>query len=171
MSNNYGFLKGKVLTIKGMVPSKHHGSPETQYHIHATIQGAGNDKWDTAANVGTDDSDDLLRYKIVYDFDHPIMTALRAAARGLSDLTGESALPALDFLRSDVLAKTGPWRISDAMDGSEDVDPAKSLARLLRKRRMGGAAAPMSTSSAACTKAEIWASTTFIRIRVQAALL
>lgn len=139
MSNTYGFLKGKIASKEKMVPSKHRGSPETQYHIHATIRGAGNDRWDTAANVGTDDSDDLLRYKIVFDFAHPVMTQLRAAAAGFTDLTGTSALPALDFLRSDILAGTGPWRLSDPMDGSEDVDPAQGLARLLNRAQASNA--------------------------------
>jgi uncharacterized protein YukJ len=138
MSNIYGFLKGKVASIKGMVPSRHHGSPETQYHIHATIS-AGQDQWDTATNVGTDDSDDLLRYKILFDFNHPIMAELRAADPGFADLTGRHALPALDFLRSDVLAGTGPWRLGDPMDGSEAVDPAAGLARLLQKAQGAGA--------------------------------
>lgn len=139
MSNKYGFVKGKVTSIKGMVPSRHHGSPETQYHIHAIIKGKGKERWDTAANVGTDDSDDLLRYKIVYDFDHPIMKELRAAGPGLTELTGTTALPALDFLRSDVLSGTGPWRISDPMDGSVDVDPAAGLARLLKSAKTADA--------------------------------
>jgi uncharacterized protein YukJ len=133
VSNTYGFLKGKVLSKEKMVPSHHHGSPETQFHIHARIQGSGQDRWDTATNVGTDDSDDLLRYKIVFDFSHPILTQLRAADQGFTDLTGTHALPALDFLRSDVLPGTGPWRISDPMDGSEDVEPARSLANMLQK--------------------------------------
>jgi uncharacterized protein YukJ len=126
-------LKGKVISHEKLVPSRHRGSSETQYHIHATVSGAGHDRWDTAANVGTDDSDDLLRYKIVYDFDHPIMKELRAARPGFTDLTGTRVLPALDFLRSDILTGTGPWRISDPMDGSEGVDPAASLARLQQK--------------------------------------
>jgi uncharacterized protein YukJ len=135
MSNTYGFLKGKVLSKEKMVPSRHHGSPETQFHIRATVQGSGRDRWDTATNVGTDDSDDLLRYKIVFDFSHPIMTELRAADTGFTDMTGTHALPAVDFLRSGILGGTGPWRLGDPMDGSDDVDPAKSLARLLDRAR------------------------------------
>jgi uncharacterized protein YukJ len=135
MSNTYGFLKGKVLSKEKMVPSRHHGSLEAQYHIHATIRGNGHDRWDTATNVGTDDSDDLLRYKIVFDFSHPIMKELRAADPGFKDLTGTRFLPALDFLRSDILSGTGPWRLGGPMDGSEDTDPAKSLARLLDRAR------------------------------------
>jgi hypothetical protein len=159
MSNTYGFLKGKVLSKQKMVPSKHHGSPETQFHIHAKIRGKGHEQWDTATNVGTDDSDDLLRYKIIFDFSHPIMTQLRAAEPGFTDLTGTNALPALDFLRSDVLARTGPWRLGDPMDGSEDIDPAAGLGRLLDKRNPRRR---ISISSDAHTRQEVSASTIFI---------
>jgi len=48
-------------------------------------------------------------------------------------LTGQAALPALDFLRSDLLANTGKWRDSDVMDGSDTAEPAGSLKRLLSK--------------------------------------
>jgi len=51
------------------------------------------------------------------------------------DLTGDTALPALDFLRSDLLAGTGDWRPSDIMDGSTEVEPVASLLRLLRNAR------------------------------------
>jgi uncharacterized protein YukJ len=47
-------------------------------------------------------------------------------------------LPALDFLRSDVLTETGPWRNSDTMDGNDDAEPAASLLRLLQKAHAGG---------------------------------
>jgi hypothetical protein len=40
---------------------------------------------------------------------------------------GKAGLPALDFLRSDILANTGKWRDSDVMDGSELPEPAATL--------------------------------------------
>ena len=54
---------------------------------------------------------------------------------GFTDLTGTDQLPALDFLRSNVLSETGPWRISDIMDGSNQVEPVASLLRLLQQAR------------------------------------
>jgi uncharacterized protein YukJ len=64
------------------------------------------------------------------------MTAtLKAAGSGFTDLTGTDQLPALDFLRSNVLSETGPWRISDIMDGSNQVEPVASLLRLLQQAR------------------------------------
>jgi uncharacterized protein YukJ len=60
---------------------------------------------------------------------------LKAAGSGFTDLTGTDQLPALDFLRSDVLTETGPWRNSDIMDGSNQVEPVASLLRLLQKTR------------------------------------
>jgi uncharacterized protein YukJ len=110
---------------------------ETQYHLHARllvrINGGSNQQWDSAVNVGTNDSDDLLNYKLVFDFHHPLIETLRAAKSGFTDLTGKSGLPALDFLRSNVLMDTGDWRVSDVMDGSENGEPIATLARLLTK--------------------------------------
>jgi uncharacterized protein YukJ len=94
-------------------------------------------QWDSAINVGTNDSDDLLQYKLIFDFQHPMVSGLKAAKSGFADLTGTAQLPALDFLRSDVLGETGPWRNSDIMDGSEAVEPVASLLRLLSKARAG----------------------------------
>ena len=74
MAHTYGFLKGKVADIPGLRHKriKH----EIQYHLHATIQfdlssGTTQD-WDTAIDVGTNDSDDLRKYKLVFDFRHPV---------------------------------------------------------------------------------------------------
>jgi hypothetical protein len=33
-------------------------------------------QWDSAINVGTNDSDDLLQFKLVYDFQHPFVQTL-----------------------------------------------------------------------------------------------
>jgi len=135
MALTYGFLKGKIAS-KPKMQSKRLKS-ETQYHLHATLGVSnghgGNQNWDSAVNVGTDDSDDLLNYKLIFDFHHPLAETLRAAAPGFTDLTGQNELPSLDFLRSDVLAETGDWRTSDVMDGSEQAEPAATLARLLVK--------------------------------------
>ena len=104
---------------------------ETQYHIHAALDVAGA-AWDSAINVGTNDADDLLRYRLAYDFHHPVTAQLAAAPAGANVLTGTQALPALDFLRSDILAETGAWRPSDVMDGSWHPEPVASLMRLLQ---------------------------------------
>lgn len=137
MHLTYGVLKCKVVSDPQLKAT--HRNHETQYHLHTTLEVALDDgstaKWDSAINVGTDDSDDLLNYKLIFDFHHGLMGQLQTAQSGFSDLTGVNALPALDFLRSDVLAETGPWRPSDSMDGSLEVEPAASLLRLLRSAR------------------------------------
>jgi hypothetical protein len=38
-------------------------------------------KWDVAVNVGTNDADDLLKYKLIYDFHHPIIDTLKRQRR------------------------------------------------------------------------------------------
>jgi uncharacterized protein YukJ len=104
------------------------------YHLHAQLQVA-DEQWDVAINVGTNDSDDLLKYKLVFDFRHPITQTLRLASAGRHDLTGTVDLPALDFQRSDILDATGKWRDSDVMDGSDETEPAASLTRLLLRAK------------------------------------
>src|SRR5262249_1324474 len=102
MALNYGYVKCTVVSEPRRKPSRH--GRETQYHLHATLKvpsGDGEASWDTAINVGTNDADDLLRYKLVYDFHHPIIETLKAAGPGFHDLTGTSNFPALDFLRSN----------------------------------------------------------------------
>jgi uncharacterized protein YukJ len=139
MSLDYGFVKCKVVSNPVMKSSRH--GREIQYHLHATLHvtdGGSIQKWDTAINVGTNDADDLLNYKLAFDYHHPIIETLKAAAPGYQDLTGTSALPALDFMRSDVLAETGGWRESDVMDGSDQVEPAATLRRLLQNAHNNG---------------------------------
>jgi uncharacterized protein YukJ len=139
MSLNYGFVKCKVVSNPVLKPSRH--GRETQYHLHATLQvahGGSSQKWDTAINVGTNDADDLLNYRFAFDYHHPIIDTLKAAAPGFQDLTGTSALPALDFLRSDILAETGDWRESDVMDGSNQAEPVAMLERLLQNAHRNG---------------------------------
>src|SRR4051812_34497435 len=114
MTLPYGILKGKVTTTPQMKASRHNN--ELQYHLHFSVDVNGT-PWDVAVNVGTNDSDDLLKYRLVYDFQHSVVTTLAGLASGPTDLTGTSAFPALDFLRSDVLANTGKWRDSGVMDG------------------------------------------------------
>lgn len=132
MALPYGFVKAKIVSEPKLKSSRHHN--EIQYHLHVSMLVDG-DKWDVAINVGTNDADDLLKYKLIFDFRHPIVQTLAAAEAGSQDLTGQSALPALDFLRSDLLANTGKWRDSDVMDGSDAVEPVATLGRLLSKAR------------------------------------
>lgn len=135
MSLTYGCLKAQIVSDPTLQASRHKN--EKQYHLHATLQFTTADgetaRWDSAINVGTNDADDLLQYKLVYDYSHPLVDQVKASAAGFTDLTGKEALPALDYLRSDMLANTGPWRDSDVMDGSDQVEPVASLLRLLRK--------------------------------------
>jgi uncharacterized protein YukJ len=126
----YGFVKAKIVSTPTLKSSRH--SHETQYHLHFNLLVDG-ENWDVAVNVGTNDDDDLLKYKLVYDFRHSIIETLSQAAASAHDLTGTDALPAIDFIRSDILSATGRWRDSDVMDGSDLVEPAASLKRLLLK--------------------------------------
>jgi hypothetical protein len=139
MALTYGFVKCKIVSAPKLQSSRHKN--EIQYHLHATVAvpGAGGsiEQWDTAINVGTNDSDDLLQYKLIFDFHHSMVGTLTASSPGFVDLTRTNQLPALDFLRSDILSETGPWRESDIMDGSDAVEPVASLQRLLRRAQAG----------------------------------
>ena len=132
MTLRYGLVKAKLVSDPVMRPSRR--SHETQYHLHFNLL-VGGSNWDVAVNVGTNDADDLLKYKLAFDFRHSIIGILSATASGAQDLTGQADLPALDFLRSDILANTGNWRDSDVMDGSNLPEPAATLKRLLIKAR------------------------------------
>jgi len=126
----YGYVKAKVTSEPYMKRIKHRN--EMQYHLHFDLLVNGSD-WDVAVNVGTNDSDDLLKYKLIYDFRHPIVQELKTAQAGRHDLVG-SASPALDFYRkSDLFDNTGGWRDSDVMDGSSYPEPAASVKRLITK--------------------------------------
>ncbi|MET2831215.1 DUF2278 family protein [Mesorhizobium shangrilense] len=135
MSPSYGFAKAKINGAP-VLKSKPLGH-ETQYHLHVPLDVAGA-AWDVAINVGTNDSDDLLQYKLVFDFHHAVIQTLAAAAAGRNQLTDQNALPALDFMRSDLLSGTGRWRLSDPMDGSMEAEPVASMNRLLRQAAQNG---------------------------------
>ncbi len=134
MALNYGYYKGKIVSI---LPLQHkRRKNEIQYHLHARLSGDGLDSvetWDTAINVGTNQRTDLLKFKLVNDFAHAILPSLRNAQLGFTDLTATDKLPALDFLRSDILSGTGEWQNSDVMDGSESLEPVAYLKLLLQK--------------------------------------
>lgn len=130
MHLTYGFAKGAVLAAPTLKGSRR--KQEIQYHLHTQLDLDG-ESWEIAVNVGTNDADDLLKFRLAFDFHHPMIDMLSAAPVGFSDLTGQTAAPALDFLRSDVLAETGAWRESDVMDGSDFPEPVASLKRLLNK--------------------------------------
>ncbi|HTH61112.1 MAG TPA: DUF2278 family protein [Paraburkholderia sp.] len=132
MSLPYGFVKTRIVSEPKLTSL--HRAHETQYHLHVKVQ-VGDATWDVAINVGTSDADDLLKYKLIYDFRHPVTATLAATNPGQSDLTGKNALPALDFCRSDLLANTGAWRDSDTMDGSYASEPVASLRRLLERAK------------------------------------
>lgn len=137
MALTYGFLKCKIVSDPALKASRHKN--EIQYHLHSTLEVTASDgskeQWDSAVNVGTNDSDDLLQYKLIFDFHHTIVAILRAAGSGFADLTATKQPPALDFLRSYLLRETGPWRNTDIMDGTDQVEPVASLLRLLRQAR------------------------------------
>ena len=140
MTLGYGFAKAKVTSApvmkgsRGQDKHKH----EVQYHLHCNLQ-VGDEIWDVAINVGTNDSDDLLKYKLVFDYQHPLIQTLAGTNPGKTELTDNHALPALDFQRQPgILDNTGAWRVSGIMDGSAEVEPAKSLTRLLSKAQSEG---------------------------------
>jgi uncharacterized protein YukJ len=137
MSKTYGYVKAQVTSEPRIQSSRQ--KREIQYHLHVSLAvpnaSGSTDAWDVAVNVGTNDADDLLRYRLALDFHHPILGALKNAPRGFRNLTGLSELPAFDFLRSNILAETGDWRQSDVMDGEGDREPYRTLARLLTKAR------------------------------------
>src|SRR5882757_179663 len=93
MTLAYGFVKTKITSEPKLKPSRH--SHETQFHLHCNLDVDG-DKWDVAINVGTNDADDLLKYKLAFDFRHPIIQTLGSADAGSRDLTGQTAFPALE---------------------------------------------------------------------------
>ena len=132
MTLKYGYVKSKVISNPLLKASTQ--PHETQYHLHVSLMVA-NHTWDVAINVGTNDADDLLQYRLLFDFHHELKTTLAQAEAGFHDLTKLNKLPALDFLRSDVLAETGNWRDSDVMDGSEHPEPVASLKRLLLRAK------------------------------------
>ena len=135
MTLPYGYVRATLASEPRMKASRR--PREIQYHLHAALNVAGG-QWDVAINVGTTDGDDLLRYKLVYDYEHPMLKVLAGRPDGPDDLTGTKALPALDFLRGDLLPGTGKWRDSDVMDGSEFPEPAASLKRLLSRAYADG---------------------------------
>ncbi len=132
MALDYGFAKCKVASEPKLRGTRKDG--ETQFHLLVDLDVAS-ETWQAAINVGTDNSEDGLKYRLVFDFHHPIRTTLAGLDAGFQDLTGQSALPALDFLRSDILAGTGSWRDTDPIDGSEESEPIPTLKRLLETAR------------------------------------
>lgn len=131
----YGFLKGRVIKAPHLQSRPHKN--EIQYHLHVSIEVDGA-PWNVAINVGTNDDDDSLLFRFVFDIHHPVVETLKAASPGPTDLTGQSALPALDFQRSDILKNTGDWRRSGPMDGTDQTDPAATMTRLLRGAQDSG---------------------------------
>ena len=78
MPLRYGYAKARIVhgpTLRSK-PLGH----ETQYHQHLSLD-VGGETWDVAINVGTNDADDLLRYRLVFDFHHAIVAELDAARR------------------------------------------------------------------------------------------
>jgi uncharacterized protein YukJ len=138
MTLPYGFVRAKPASLPRLQSKQAnaHGAEELQYHLHVSLDVNGA-AWDTAVNVGTDNAADLLKYKIVQGFRNPIADTLRTAI-GAVDLTGKTALPALDFLRGGILEGTGEWRVSDVLKGgAAGKEPPVQLAALLTKAFQG----------------------------------
>jgi hypothetical protein len=105
----YGIAKAKLTSLPRLTSKPVHngGHEKGQYHLHFSLNVNG-ESWDTAVKVGMDNEAGRLKYKIVEGFQNPVAATLRAAS-GAVDLTGQAALPALDFLRNGILEGTGPW--------------------------------------------------------------
>lgn len=141
MAKTYGVVKARVISEPRVKGSRH--KQEIQYHLHVNLavpdENGRTSTWDVAINVGTNDADDLLQYRMALDFHHPVIATLKESPNGFRELTGDDALPALDFMRSNVLDETGDWRKSDVMDGEPDREPYRSVARLLERARQSEA--------------------------------
>ena len=140
MAKPYGFLKCRVVSTPELLGAR--TKHEIQYHLHAKLSArtpAGEESWAAAINVGTTDADDPIRYRIALDFRHVMLADLRARHQGFRKLTGVMGLPALDYLRSDVLLRTGKWRDSDVIDDADSREPHRTLARLFERARVRGA--------------------------------
>ena len=72
-------VKAKITSEPKLKPSRHKN--EIQYHLHFNVLVDGT-KWDVAVNVGTNDADDLLKYKFAFDFRHSVIQTLAAAEAG-----------------------------------------------------------------------------------------
>jgi uncharacterized protein YukJ len=134
MALQYGFVKCKVVGEPELRPSRH--GQETEYHVYVGLDVAssgGTEQWQAAINVGTDEADDSLKYRLVSDYQNALLGMISGAAPGFQDLTDTQALPALDFLRSEVLSETGSWQDSGVMDGSVDEQPTASVVSLLKQ--------------------------------------
>jgi uncharacterized protein YukJ len=139
MALTYGCVKCKVSSKARLRGTRHRD--ETEFHLLVELDVAsdgGDETWQAAINVGSDKSTDLLKYRFVFDFHHPIRDTLAGLPAGFSDFTGRGQLPALDFLRSDILADTGNWRETDPMDGSDQAEPIPTMTRLLETARQQG---------------------------------
>lgn len=90
-------MKAKLVSPPVLKGSRHR--QEIQYHLHFNLLVDG-ENWDVAVNVGTNDDDDLLKFKLVYDFRHPIAQTLAAAAPGGAniDWPGPCRLPSEGLL-------------------------------------------------------------------------
>jgi hypothetical protein len=66
MALTYGFVKCKMASAPKLQSSRHKN--EIQYHLHSTVAVPGADgsldQWDTAINVGTNDSDDFAAVQV-----------------------------------------------------------------------------------------------------------
>ena len=87
MALAYGFVKARIVSPPLLKATRR--QHETQYHEHFGVRVNGA-HWDTAINVGTNDSDDLLKYRLIFDFQHDLRDKLRAMAPGFHDLTGST---------------------------------------------------------------------------------
>ena len=79
MALTYGLIKCKLKSGSVLKASRHKN--EIQYHIHTTLQSNDGD-WDSAINVGTNDADDLLKYKLIYDYRNSLIGQLKLMAQG-----------------------------------------------------------------------------------------
>jgi uncharacterized protein YukJ len=128
----YGFAKCKVGSEPKLRKSERYG--EVEYHLVVTLEvptADGTQPWQGQINVGSESAGDALKYRLVNTYQNAILDTLAGTAAGFTNLTGQQSPPALDFLRSDILANTGSWTEPGTMDGSADPQPIPSVISLL----------------------------------------
>jgi uncharacterized protein YukJ len=105
MTLPYGVLRCRVVDSK--VTTLRRGKA-TQYHLNVLVD-TGIEKQRIAINIGTNDTSDTLYYRAVADFEHAVTADLAQLPVGLHALFDREALPALDFVRSDISGPTSAF--------------------------------------------------------------
>jgi uncharacterized protein YukJ len=135
----YGVLKGHVAGDPWSQAARH--SDDVHFHLHVEVDTGGRGVFDVAVNVGTNNPDDLLMYTFCDTYVHQICQTLNDLPLGYTALEELSKLPALDFIRSDVIP-TGRAGLSKNQpvgdDDPENTEPYRTLAALAQGAAAAG---------------------------------